>query len=258
MSSKRKRSSGLSDWAKRYKTKSNMRTYHKKRYVQRTPGGAITAENKYFSTYHTTTTVPAANSDWTGTEFYPNNTGAFFSPTQGAAIEQRIGRQATLKTLRIKGLIYQTESANQSDPPSQQIVRVILAHDMQANASQAQGENIMVAASANVNSVFTGFMSVDNLGRFKILHDKIYKFTTPAEQGDGASTGAYQQLCIPFKISKRWKKGLVVHFNNVNGGTYADIVDHNFVLLAVTINQQTGNTGTTVVLHYSARCSFTD
>lgn len=116
---------------------------------------------------------------------------------------------------------------------------MLLVQDMQTNATQAQGEQIMTDPTANdAKNAISAFQSLDNLGRFRVWRDKTYVLQNPNMTNDtGATGGVVQQgLIKPFKMSLKFKKPISVRFNATNGGTISDIVDNSWCVYATTTN----------------------
>ena len=131
--------------------------------------------------------------------------------------------------------------------------RFILYQDMQTNGAQAQGEDLMTApGAASVVMVNTTFQNSANFGRFRVLKDKtFYGEQRPPAVYDGTNIeiGGAQ---IPFKMTVKFRKPVVIRFNATNGGSVADIVDNSFHLI--------GHNGTTVAaaVSYTCRTVYTD
>lgn len=215
------------------------RTYVKRRKgyttVARTRGwAAVPGEMKYFDSARSSIPIPASV-DWTATEFPPNQTAPVntcFAPVKGAGINERIGRSVNVHKIKIRGSIFVPAQINQvaSDAASQ--IRLLLVQDTQTNATQAQGEEIMMAPlAATAYQSVNCFQSLASLGRFRTLKDRTFTVQQPPMAYDG--TNMEQGGVIkPFKFTHTFKKPVKVTFNATNGGTIADIVDNSWSIYA--------------------------
>lgn len=205
-------------------------------YVARTPGGQITADNHYFDTERTITSVSANTTAWTGTEYDPNTTAmlCLFAPVIGDDISNRMGRKIFVKKIRINGILNVGVQAAQGAGDAPAVVRIILYQDKQTNGSQSQGEDVI--ASGAGSDAIDMFQNVANLGRFRVWKDKTFTLQNPNMGTDGVSTFATQGIARKFKMTIR--PNCWVNFNATNGGTVADIVDNSFHLIANTPSAQ--------------------
>jgi len=102
----------------------------------------------------------------------------------------------------------------------------------------------------------TGFAAIDafqdsaNFGRFKVWKDKTYTMGNQSASFDGTNMEFFGEM-KQFKWNLKFKKPIVVNFNNTNGGTVADIVDNSFHIIAISYNAQQG-----VTLNYVCRIPF--
>jgi len=200
-------------------------------YMARTPGGQITADNHYFDTERSATTIASNVASWTGSEYDPDTTAmlSLFNPIQGNDIASREGRKVFVKKIRVYGVLtVPTQSgATTADPEAN--VRIILYQDMQTNGTQSQGEDVI--ESGNGSDAIHMFMNLKNLGRFKVWHDKFYVITQRNISGQGAGNTIEQcGASRNFKISI--KPNCYVNYNAVNGGTVADVVDNSWHIIA--------------------------
>jgi len=231
----------------------------KQTFVLRTPGGKGATETKYFDAQRTSTVI-SEGTDWTGSEVDPGTLMTLVCPTQGAQINQRIGRKISLKKLRIRGVITPTVRSDQADVLPPAAYRIIVFQDMQTNGAQAQGEDVMkTPLSATTQAAFSSFMSLANLGRFKILKDKIYREGNAVAFNDAAATGSViNGGQIPFKINLAFKKPIVIHFNSSNGGAgdgdVGDVVDNSFHILALRSVTDAGAAS----IQYASRAVYSD
>jgi len=223
--------------------------------VARTRGAYSKGEMKYFDSLRTVSTITPSN-NWTGTEYDPNvvpvaNMNTLFAPTQGAGIDQRIGKAAKIHKIKIHGTLTGPAQADQVAPDDAAIVRIALVQDMQTNSTQAQGEQIFTPpATATFPLALDSFQNIDNFGRFKVLKDKYFVMnpTSPAWDGTNLEQAG---SCRKFKWTINFKEPVEVRFNATNGGTVADVVDNSFHIIANASNATMG-----IVLSYVCRVCF--
>lgn len=201
-------------------------------------------EMKYFDSTKAATNL-VASADWTGTEFDP--TSSMFAPTVGATINQRIGRKVVAKSLRVRGIIGTNPSTTGAPyPPCQ--VRLLLVQDMQTNATQLNGEDVMQApATATALAATNSRQALTQLGRFRVLKDKVIVLQDPNFM---SSAVAGAPLLRPFKFNIDLKDQIVT-FNSTNGGTIADVVDNSWHILV-----DASDIGMVPFIQYEARVSF--
>jgi len=229
-------------WLKKYPQRSNpslyqarprpARTYRPS--VARTRGAAV-QETRYFDNSQANTIL---GSTWTGSEI-ENSTGkdCLFAPQQGSAVNERQGRKAVMKALRIRGTISLPAQSNQTATEGGTQVRVVLFQDMQTNGAQAQGEEVMTDYGANPLTNLQSFQNLANVGRFKVWKDKTYVMGDQSAAYDGTNMEFFGQLKT-FKWNIKFRKPIVVNFKTTSTGTVSDIVDNSFHMLAISSNVQ--------------------
>lgn len=221
--------------------------------VARTRGVYGQGEMKYFDSE--LVVAMSASTTWTGTNLDPTavpvaGINTLFCPKQGAGINERIGKSVKLHKIRIRGTIIteRTPSVGTGVPAAN--VRLILLQDMQTNATQLLGADVMMsAASADVNVAVNSPQDTNIFGRVRVLKDKMFTLQDPnIDPSGGADTS---ELNRNFKWNITFKEPIEVHFNATNGGTIADIVDNSFHL----IGNSTTNTPVTKIAYY-CRCCY--
>jgi len=148
-----------------------------------------------------------------------------FQTVQGGAGYQRIGQRVQLHSLQIRGQIYPTATQTGSCN-----LRVLVVYDRQANAAQCAYSDVItnVSAAGTATQSITGFVNMANRERFIVLIDEVLWCPALSIAGGSATvtglvTGS-DKVQSMFNFSRYVKlKGLETHFNNTNGGTYADI-----------------------------------
>lgn len=221
------------------------------RYMPRTPGGQVIAENHYFDSELQGKVVPVQTTSWTATSCNPTGPNTLVAPTQGDDINQRNARRIFVKKIRITGTIKVAAQANQSAGDPGCIVRMILYQDKQTNGSQAGVDNLVISSGAALNATLM-HQSTNTFGRFRVWKDKTWVIENPACAAltSAGTTLVQQGLVKYFKWSI--KPNCYMNFNITNGGTVADIVDNSFNIIA---NADNGSLGPT--LDYKCRAVFT-
>lgn len=234
------------------KVKAGKKNFLPKGSVARTRGGQVNSEMKYMDSYKDATNIAAITTDWQNSEMDPTGTvnlGSatvgnpqnLCSPTVGAALNNRIGRQIEVRKIKIHGHIYVANQAVQgaTDVPSK--VRLILYQDMQTNAAQAQGEDLMGPGQAAGQLTINCFQDPKNFGRFRVLKDKMFQISDLNMAGSPGGNDVVQAgKIINWKMNVNFKTPVRVRFNATNVGTVADIVDNSFHILAAQVNSSYG------------------
>jgi len=217
-------------------------------YVQRTPGGAIVAENHYFDTQRESTAIQSSATTWAGAEADPNTSAmlCLFAPVIGDDIFNRSGRRVLVKKIRITGKITVPAQTAQTAQDAAASCRLVCYQDMQTNATQATGDLVLLQGAAN-GAVNMG-MNVANLGRFRVLKEKVILLNPPDYSG---LTTAFVAAGRVYHFKMNLKINVFVNYNATNGGTVADIVDNSFHFLALTNTNPLA-----AVLEYKVRTVF--
>lgn len=208
-------------------------------FVARTMGPLANTERKYYTVARAALAISGASgatTSWAGSEVDPATPLCLFCPQLGNDVTNRIGRRVRMLTTRIWGIITFGVSEAGVDPQFYGPIRVVVYRDMQTNAAQSQGEDVLASATATTASTLTAYMNLANLGRFKILKDKLIMRSaagqTQAAANDFSSNG--QGVSFKMTIHHRNPKTATVHFNSTDGGTIADIVDNSLHMIAYT------------------------
>jgi len=203
-------------------------------------------ERKYFDSEKTLTAVTSGQSTAAGLEFDPATLNSLFAPVQGDDFDDRHGRKVSVLKIKIRGLFGYAVQADQTAPDVVPFLRILLVQDKQSNSTQLNSEDVLLS---------TGTLGMQNpafFGRFRVLKDKYYRVPPPLLQYDGTNmeqSGAY----VPFKISHRFKKPVIVHYNAGVAGTMADVIDNSFHIIA-TVDAS----NLAVAARYICRTTFVD
>lgn len=212
---------------------------------------AIT-ERKYFDS-QCTISIPATTTNFASAEADPTTLNTLFAPTQGDDFNQRTGRKVQVLSIKIMGHINVSAQADQTAADNSSLIRLLLVQDKQTNATQLNSEDVLTSGDGSLAVNY--FQNPAFFGRFRVLKDKRIVIGNPSMSFDGTNI-EQAGLIRPFKMSIKFRKPVVVHYNSTNGGTVADIVDNSFHVLAGTNNAGAGTL--TPQLNYKVRTTFID
>lgn len=157
-----------------------------------------------------------------------SSAGAFYAlclPVPGAAMNQRIGRKLTIKSVQFKGIVQLELAATPTGAVTAESnhLRMILLYDKQPNGALPALTDVLTGGQT-VNDLF----NIDNRDRFSILKDKVWSFDPMIY--DSANGGyAWNRTCAYIKMYK--KLNLETIFNAGTAGTSADVNSGNLIVL---------------------------
>lgn len=225
-------------------------SYRRYRFTPRTFGNALSyTERKYFDHALAGTALVAVGGSWAGTEF-DGAAGTLFFPRLGNDISNRVGRKVQVLSIKINGVIGVVAQANQINTDNAVGCRLILYMDKQTNGLQSQGEQVIDSGGTSV--AYCMHQNTASFGRFKILRDRVINVQNPAISWDGTNM-EQQGLCKFFKLKYKFRKPVTVHFNEVDGGSVADIIDNSFHVIA-----NCRSVGLAPTIEYKCRVCFVD
>lgn len=237
MAGKRKRSNSVA--ARKGPTKKGRTGFSS---VARTRGAAVTGEMKYFDCTKSLSALTANASHATAIQD-PDTTlnlgdaavatpQCLFAPKVSAALNGREGRKVKMYHVKVKGHINVAAQAAQAAADTSCDCRVILVMDMQTNATQMTGTQLLTT-TGSTDTAINAFQNPDNFGRFKVLKDKVITMTNANLTGSPTTADVVQSGMIrKFKLDHKFKKPVQVNFNATNGGTVADIVNNSLHIFA--------------------------
>lgn len=253
---------------KRKYTNGNM-PYKKRKYEAHTTSTSIAnaaarrataaaGETKYFDANLADTAIAGSTlTTWVGTEMDPAAPAldTLFVPSTGTDIINRIGRKVCVKALKMNITTTIPAIAAQTTARAAAVIRYILYQDMQTNGAQAQGEDVMGSTGTLTNITNDlQFMSLANLGRFKVLWDKRFVIQDPNFAGTGtADTYDGNGKKIVHKVRLKFPKGIIFNFKSSVTPSVVDLVDNSFHFLATVDNGALAPT-----VKYACRTSFKD
>lgn len=223
----------------------NMYKYPKQNWNRRT-GGFIGMEVKFYDTAKTITSLTAPT-DAAGGEIDPT-TGALNTIAQGDGEQNRDGRQCTLTSVHINGIISVAAQTNQTDADEACSVFVALVLDTQTNGAQLNSEDVFTNGSAAAYLAATPFRNLQYTKRFKVLKSELIELKQPtiAHDGTNIEQGGYH---IPFRMDKKLDN-IQCTFTGATA-TVASIMDNSLHIIAYC-----STTATVPQIAYNARVRF--
>lgn len=187
---------------------------------------------------------------WVGGEMNPDTALCVSAVGQGDGESERDGRNYTIHSLHIKGLITTSTLEAQANPTGDQSARIIVVIDSQTNAAELSAEDVMlvIGTAKDTNS----FRNLQNTQRFKILKDAEFRIPfADIQMAQGA---------VNLFASSKWRgKEFNWNFNfpggikvntKATGATIASITDNSIHVIGVC-------SSTVPLLIYHSRIRFT-
>jgi len=227
-------------------------------FVPRSLGNPLSyTERKFWDTVVIDRIVPTVGTTFSGAMVDPGTQNCLFTPITGAEMYNRISRKVYVKKISISGRVTLPALSNLTtiDVLNPMVVRVILCIDKQTNGVQMNSQDLIGALSGVASESIDMFQNPAFFGRFQVLKDKKFVLQDASTLTEQSFVIDRSGLTRTFKWVVKFRKPIVVHYNNVNNGTVGDIVDCSFHLLAA-VNQSTS--ASYPLLNYRARTVFTD
>ncbi len=153
-----------------------------------------------------------------------SNTSSLVLIGQGVTESTRIGRKCVIRNIGWRGRLTRIGSSS-TGIGAAETVRMILVQDKQANGA---APTVSGAGGLLESADYQSFNSLNNKGRYKVLSDKVFSFSTLAAAGDGTAndTGAvvedftfFQKCNIPMEYSGTANPSVIgeVRTNNIFG-----------------------------------------
>lgn len=209
-------------------------------------GGSRSHEIKYVDFPTTQTNFQLATAP-------PTATSLCF-PVQGAAAFNRIGQKILLKSIRLRGNVKNILTGVQG------FGRIMVVYDRQSNAALPNWADLISAqtsAGATSTSAYDG-MNMANRERFIMLVDEQFNFPSVTNTAGVLTNTAFPQEKDPsmFNFDRFVPlKDMEMHFNNTNGGTFADIQTGS---LSLFVAIDSNSTAASWQLNWTARTRFDD
>lgn len=217
---------------------------------QRT-AGYLGIEKKFYDTSLAMTALTAP-SDASGGEHNPSATIALNTVVQGDGESNRDGKQITMKSLYLKGVIDVQSQVNQTVPENATEVMIAIVLDTQTNGAILASENVFTNPSASTPLAPQVFRNLKYSKRFQVLKRIQMTLPQPVAVWDGTNIEQYGYQ-IPWEcyidLDKLGKNSIVNYSNTTE--TIANITDNSINLIAYA-----NNTSTAPRISYNARLRF--
>lgn len=205
-------------------------------------GGFVDRELKYFDSSINATAVVV---NVAGAELDPAGNCLCY-PTQGSGATNRDGRRIVMKSLFIRGYISLDNLQDQTDPPANPIVRVLVVLDRQTNSAQLNSEDVLSDAGT---TKALSFRNLEFSDRFKTISDSFYELAYAYQQADYAALPATASWRGAIKFFTLFKRLDIPVTFVANAGSVADISDNSLHVIAQSTNAN-------VKIQYESRVRF--
>jgi len=155
---------------------------------------------------------------------------------QGTGPFNRIGQRIQMKSIRLTGWVSPIATTTGYGGG-----RILIIYDRQSNAALPGWTDVVsnIDQGGNVNTGVYANINLANRERFIVLADERYNFSAQSVSG-GLITSADGQITATEKNPVMMNfdryimlRGLETHYNQTNGGTYADIQTGSIVMFVV-------------------------
>jgi len=157
----------------------------------------------------------------------------------------RIGRKINMKSLQIRGMIYNTDLS-----VGARLIRMIVVYDKQANGTAPTYANIVTSndISGATSSTAYDMVNLNNRERFEIIRDKCWVFGPLQNTTDQSLAGDSQVACLNEFIPLKNRQTI---YNAGAAGTVGDIASGS--LYVFWIANTANATGSSVQCSYRMR-----
>jgi len=215
-------------------------------------GGFVGLETKFFDSSFAGGL--SASTDASGGEVDPDNLLCLNCPAQGDGETQRDGRQISMDSLTVKGLVTVAAQTNQTAADVVPDIFIAIVLDKQTNGAQLDSELVFENPSGASNLGSMPFRNLEWTKRFRVL--KTMKVS--AHQFAGAVIPAFdgtnieqQGVAIPFSCHIKLN-GMKVNFiSGQTSSVIAAIADNSIHVIAYT-----NGVSLAPVINYNARLRF--
>lgn len=162
------------------------------RRANRITAGYLGIELKYFDTYKAPANLSAT---FTSGLFDPDNPSVggsacdcMSAPAQGDGPTNRDGKKIKIKSVYIKGLVYNQSSTAQAAPDGQDMAYIALVLDRQTNGASAASNLVFSNPTGSSLNNINPLRNLEYADRFRILKDMVIDMTPPTLTAYGANT----------------------------------------------------------------------
>lgn len=208
-------------------------------------GGYLGIEKKFYDTSRAAIAIPSTG-DMSSLEVDPVTLNTISAPAEGNGESDRIGRQCTIHSVTVKGIV-ELDEVNAGGLSQSPVVFLALVQDKQSNGAQLDSEDVFVNPFAGGLLSVTPFVNLQYKQRFKVLATQCITMRRDIGFADGANVDK-EGVLIPFKMFKRLN--IQANFSNTAAGI-ASCVDNSLHVIACC------TTASACTLRYNARIRFT-
>ncbi len=211
-------------------------------------GGRMSQELNFLDTSLADRALVAS---WTAGELDNATSLTLGAPAQGTTESTHTGNKYWIHSLYVRGIVRMAVSEDQTEPPQDVSVRLLIVWDLQTNGAQLEAEQVMLINTAvdNVDSM----RHLEHSSRFVVLWDKRINL-----YADGISSlnnnYDYSGRKRPFMFYKKFKKPIKVRTKST-GSTVADITDNSLHMIGCSTT--IGTSATLARIQYQSRIRFT-
>lgn len=172
----------------------------------------------------------------------------------GDSFYQREGRRIAVWGLHIHARIRMPSDQYNIFPDEAEEYRIVVYVDKRPSGVAVGADSLMRGIGGQASCI-NFFQNVSNIGRFKVLYDKIGTLQNPTVGVFGTSLATMVQTGLGklLRINIKFKKPLIVTYNTGNSGTYTDIEENSIFIAIVRAN---GNVEPGLELEYYGRMKF--
>lgn len=185
----------------------------------------------------------------------------------GSGESNRDGRVQMVRSLHIRGVVYNQGGETQSNPINDVYVKLAVILDKQTNKAQFAVTDIFNDSSVTTsNKALLYFMDLQNTARFRILWSKIILIpcgtnmtSAPSDMSGTTTTIDHSTggLARYFSVNLKFKKPIRVNYVD-DDADIGSIADKSLHLIGVGLNTPQAGTEVTAHIQYRCRVRFTD
>ena len=209
-------------------------------------GGYLGIERKFLDTSVSNGAIVSATT-MAGAEMDPSGVNTISAPAQGDGQSNRDGRQITVDSAYVNGVVNFEGQSDQADLPEGLTVALWLVMDMQTNGAQLNSENVFTNPSGNANCNVAAFRDLQYIRRFKVLDKQVIEFPPIPGGTDGTDTNSTAGCHKTFKLS--YQKPFLVNFTGTSGNV-STVSDTSLHVIAI------ANRSSAATVSYNSRIRF--
>ncbi len=229
------------------RARTSFRVRRRARRLNPRQGGFMGQELKFYDTSLVADDL-VAPTDSAGAEIDPSATIVLNSVVQGDGESNRDGRQISMVSIKVKGIVKIPKQSNQTSTDSQPVVKLYLVLDTQTNGATINSEDVFTNPGANAATASSAFRNMQNIMRFKILASATVNLNIGPLSWDGTNmeqTGAE----VPWEMFANLR-GMRTNYKGTTESV-ANITDNSLHMIGFTSDVTTAPN-----VSYNARLRF--